>query len=105
MFEPKDPGDAVVSTKSIDDLAAEERLDRVDFIKMDIEGAELEALAGARDVIQRYQPRLAISVYHRPADMTAIPEYIQSLGVPYDYYLGHYTIHDEETVLFANPRM
>jgi hypothetical protein len=48
------------------------KLPRVDFIKMDIEGAEQKALHGARQVLIRYQPRLAISSYHLKGDPAAI---------------------------------
>jgi FkbM family methyltransferase len=88
-------------TLTIDDLAQQQNLTRVDFIKMDIEGAELPALRGATQTIQRYKPKLAISVYHRLTDFFEIPEFLNSLGVGYRYFLRHYTIHAEETVLFA----
>jgi FkbM family methyltransferase len=58
---------------TIDKLVAELKLDRVDFIKMDIEGAERRALAGARETLARWHPRLALSAYHRPDDPEKIP--------------------------------
>lgn len=90
-----------VTTRRIDDLAASGALARVDFIKMDIEGSELPALRGAEQVIRRWKPKLAISLYHRPNDFFTIPLWIDSLGCGYRFYLDHYSIHNEETVLYA----
>lgn len=90
-----------VETHSIDDLVGERNLIRVDFIKMDIEGAETNALLGAEQTIRRFRPRLAISVYHNIQDFVRIPEWIANLGLGYRMYLDHYTIHSEESVLFA----
>jgi FkbM family methyltransferase len=53
-----------VRTITIDDFVQRFSLPRVDFIKMDIEGAESRALTGAADIIRRFRPRLAISAYH-----------------------------------------
>ena len=61
---------------TIDKLSAELSLDRVDFIKMDIEGAERQALEGARETIQRFRPKLAIALEHRPEDLKDIPALI-----------------------------
>ncbi len=88
-------------TLAIDDMVKNEKLDRVDFIKMDIEGAELEALRGAENTIRQFRPKLAISVYHKFDDVWEIPQYIDSLGLGYRFALRHFTIHAEETVLFA----
>jgi FkbM family methyltransferase len=103
--ENKPEGDFVtVSTVSIDDFARENKLKKIDFIKMDIEGAELSALRGARNTIERFKPKLAISVYHNFAHFAEIPEFLNSLNFKYDFYLDHYTTHLEETVLYAIPR-
>lgn len=90
-----------VKTVSIDDLVREHDLETVNFIKMDIEGAELAALRGAENTIKRFRPKLAISVYHNLEDFWSIPQYLQGLELNYRFYLRHFTIHDEETVLFA----
>lgn len=98
---PKGLSSTKVETLRIDDLAQRRQLDRVDFIKMDIEGAELEALKGAESTIRRDRPKLAISVYHKLHDFWTIPRWIESLDLGYRFYLRHFTIHAEETVLFA----
>jgi FkbM family methyltransferase len=90
-----------VETESIDDLVSERNLSRVDFIKMDIEGAEANALLGAEQTIRRFRPRLAISVYHNIQDFIRIPQWIADLGLGYRMYLDHFTIHGEESVLFG----
>lgn len=88
-------------TVSIDELVNNGTIEKVDFIKMDIEGAELPVLKGAIESIKKYKPKLAISIYHSMEDFVNIPAWIHDLGVGYKLYLGHYTIHDEETILFA----
>jgi len=52
-------------------------------------------------VLRKFQPRLAITVYHRLRDFWEIPQYHRSLGLGYRFYLRHFTTHAEETVLFA----
>jgi hypothetical protein len=70
---------------------------------MDIEGSEPAALRGAEKIIRRDRPKLAIAIYHGWDDFANIPEWISNLGIDYAFYLGHYTIHAEETILFAKP--
>lgn len=101
VSNPNNPDAIPIKTQAIDDLVRNEKLDRVDFIKMDIEGAELEALKGAENTIRQFRPKLAISVYHKFEDFWTIPKYIDSLGLGYRFSLRHFTIHQEETVLFA----
>ena len=93
-----DDGGTVIDTVTIDRIVKDEH---VTFIKMDIEGAELRALRGAKDVIERCRPKLAICVYHRPEDLFMIPQYIRSLYPGYKLYLRKYQPYGIETVLYA----
>lgn len=90
-----------VMTQSIDCWAKQVSPQRVNFIKMDIEGAEVRSLMGAREVIERFRPRLAVAVYHSLEDFLLIPQQIDSITSGYSFYLGHYTIHEEESILFG----
>jgi FkbM family methyltransferase len=94
--------ECVTETQTIDDFYKERELSKVDFIKMDIEGAELYALKGGEDVIRKHKPKLAIASYHSLDDFVNIPLWINSLGLGYKIYLDHSTIHWEETVVFAS---
>lgn len=73
----------------------------VTFIKMDIEGAELNALRGGAGQIRQNRPKLAICVYHRLHDLWEIPMYIKSLVPEYKLYLRHHTVSLGDTVLYA----
>lgn len=92
-------GNTSIQVKSIDEVVRDN--EKVTFIKMDIEGSELEALKGARRTIQRDKPKLAICIYHKPEDMTEIPLYIKSLVPEYKLYVRHHSNCFTETVLYA----
>jgi FkbM family methyltransferase len=79
---------ARVPLTTIDKLAAELSLPRVDLIKMDIEGAEVNALKGGRETIGRHHPRLAISAYHRPTDPVEIPATVRAAWTGYRIQCG-----------------
>jgi FkbM family methyltransferase len=96
--------EGIVETTTIDETLVRLGLPRVDFIKMDIEGAELDALRGAESSIRRYRPKLAISLYHSPEDFETIPRYLAGLELGYSFYLDHHTIYQNETVLFGVPK-
>ena len=76
---------------------------RVSFLKMDIEGAEPQALEGARKTIIAQKPKLAICVYHHIKDLWEIPLFIKSLVLEYRIFLRHHTTLDYETVCYALP--
>lgn len=92
-----DSGDESIDTVAIDDVVNE----KVDFIKMDIEGAELMALHGAQKTIQNYKPNLAICIYHKDDDLWEIPFYIHKLVPEYKLSVRHYGISHNGTVLYA----
>jgi len=92
-----------VETLSIDDFVKQRDIKKVNFIKMDIEGAELSAVKGAANTIVNHRPKLAISVYHSISDFYTIAKYIDSLQIRYEFYFKHATIHGAESVLFGKP--
>ncbi|MDP9171847.1 MAG: FkbM family methyltransferase [Acidobacteriota bacterium] len=94
-------GSVEVETITIDDFVSENGIGRVDLIKMDIEGSEPVALAGARGTLLRSRPDLAISLYHDIEHFVSIPAWLDGLNAGYRFYLDHFTIHLEETVLFC----
>lgn len=75
-----------------------------DFIKMDIEGAELLALKGGIETIKKVRPQLAISIYHTESDFVNIPIYLYENLENYVYKLGHYSPRVAETVIYAIPK-
>jgi FkbM family methyltransferase len=72
-------GSVSVSLTTVDRVVTELALDRVDFIKADIEGAERHALAGAADTIRRFGPRMALCTYHHADDARIIPSVVTSI--------------------------
>jgi FkbM family methyltransferase len=72
------------------------------LIKMDIEGAELDALLGARSMIAQYRPHLAICLYHRPNHLWEIPFLIDGWNLGYRFYIRQHHFFCE-TVLYAYP--
>lgn len=77
-----------VPLTTIDKLARELHLERVDFVKMDIEGAEVAALLGAKYTLQGFQPRLAIAGYHNREDSEAIPQAVSKAWPGYQMQFG-----------------
>jgi FkbM family methyltransferase len=97
-----DGNEPEVKTITIDDFVKRNNIPKIDLIKMDIEGAELSALHGAIETLRRFKPKLAISVYHyKWGDMIEIPRFIQSLNLNYKFYFDHFTLHEQESILFA----
>lgn len=92
-------GTQTIKVARLDDTVS----DAVSFIKLDLEGAELPALQGARKHILADHPKLAVAVYHQPADFWEIPKYILGLRDDYKVYLRHYTEGWTETVMFFIP--
>ena len=87
-----------VEAVSLDDLLAGTR---ASFIKMDIEGGEAAALRGAREVLQRDRPHLAISIYHTPADLWEIITWLDRNVGGYEFRLRVYGHQGYDTVLYA----
>lgn len=77
---------------------------KIDFIKMDIEGAEQKALSGGMKVIQRDRPILAISIYHTLEDIIDIPDFLLENLDKYSFFVRHHSYTYSETILYGIPR-
>jgi FkbM family methyltransferase len=93
-------GDVAVECVRIDDLLGD---GSASFIKMDIEGAELDALHGAAQTIARHRPLLSICVYHRQSDLWTIPAYIASIAPEYKFFLRPHDVDGWQLVCYAVP--
>jgi hypothetical protein len=76
---------------------------RPTFIKMDIEGAEVDALIGARRLIENALPVLAICVYHQPDHLWRIPLLIRSFSDQYRFFLRPHNEEGWDLVCYAVP--
>ncbi len=92
-------GSLAVECVSLDDCLREPPT----LIKFDVEGFELEALAGAREIIRRHRPILAVSAYHRQSHLWEIPLAIRSLTDGYRYFLRAHGTEAWDVVCYAIP--
>jgi len=88
----------VVKVTTIDRMVAELQLPRVDFIAMDIEGAEKPALRGAANTLRKFRPRMAIASEHLPDDVSAIPQTVRAIVPNYEVICGQ-CISDNQRLL------
>lgn len=100
-----DPAGRILSVRCLplDDLILERDIDRIDLVKMDIEGAEPRALKGMRQAIRSLRPQVAVCVYHQPDHMWTIPAMLMSWLTDYRFYLRHYSPVRFECVFYAIP--
>jgi FkbM family methyltransferase len=93
-------GSNTIRVTTLDEVLA----GKVSMIKMDLEGWEIAALQGAKQLIAAQAPVLAIAVYHRPSDFWTIPGHVFEWQSNYDIYLRHYTEGWSETVMYFIPK-
>jgi len=75
-------GGLMVQQRNLDQVVLD-KAERIDFLKADIEGAEMEMLEGARETLIRDRPKIAITTYHRKGDSKLFAEFLQLLDVGY----------------------
>lgn len=85
---------------SLDNLIKE----KVDYIKLDIEGAEQDTIKGAKNIIKKYKPILAVCIYHKAEDWYKIPQLVLEIEKEYEIYLRHYMEGIYETVMYFLPK-
>ena len=82
----------------LDDL-----IDEMSYLKLEIEGAELGALNGARDLIRRQRPVMAISAYHKPTDFPDLTGFVRELDMGYTMKLRHQSLEAGVLCIYAQP--
>ena len=92
----KEDGGTEVNVDTVDNLCPQ-----ATFIKLDIEGVELEALKGAVKTIMANRPKLAICLYHRPEHLIDVPLFIKSLVPKYKLFLRQHARTTTDLVLYA----
>ncbi len=91
-------GKVEIEVRALDDMI---RDDIPTYIKMDIEGSEIEALKGGRQIIQKYKPKLAVCIYHNPQDLFEIPIMLKEMCGDYKLFVRQYADSMSETVCYA----
>ena len=89
-----------IQMTTIDSYVGEKNLPRVDFIKMDVEGAELDILKGAAITIMKYKPILALSAYHKLDDFWTLMNFVKSLRPDYEFAMRQYATTIEDVSSF-----
>jgi len=84
MFSPS--GGIPVSATTIDRFVEENKIATVDFIKMDVEGSELNVLRGGTQTIKAWKPKMAVSVYHRGNDLIELPKTLRENNQAYEFF-------------------
>ena len=92
-------GEEKIETMILDNIID----NKIDFIKLDIEGAEIEALEGAFKTIKKNKPTMAVCVYHNQSDFITIPKILKAIHPGYKILLRHYTQGVFETVMYFIP--
>ncbi len=95
----KGRGNVVGNFIDLDTYVLKKNLPRVDYIKLDIEGAELDMLHGAAKTIARWKPKMAVSAYHKPEDLWTLANYIKSIRPDYEFKFRHYKIDCTDYIL------
>ena len=109
IHEANDPGGTRITvTKSNNDIQIQTvKLDdfiinnKIDLLKLDIEGSEMDCLYGCKNLLKKNLPKLQISIYHKNDDLFNIPIYIMDNFSNYIFYIGHHSFYFNETIIYA----
>ena len=97
LFLEKSDGATECRTVKLDSVIKDKNL----FVKADIESYEYRMLLGAKEIISKNKPKLAICIYHNSVDFYSIPRLIKELNPDYFFSVRHYSPNLSETILYA----
>lgn len=93
---------------TVDAFVEENNIERIDYLKMDVEGAEMHILEGSINTIKKFRPYLAIAIYHGGElfmeDFYKVPIFIKEITENYEYYIRTFSPWGGETILFCKPK-
>ena len=93
---------------TVDTFVEENNIERIDYLKMDVEGAEMHILEGSINTIKKFRPYLAIAIYHGGElfmeDFYKVPIFIKDITENYEYYIRTFSPWGGETILFCKPK-
>ncbi len=93
---------------TVDEFVESNNIEKIDYLKMDVEGAEKHILEGAVNTIKKFRPSLAIAVYHGGElfmeDFYKVPVFIKKITENYEYYIRTFSPWGGETILFCIPK-
>ncbi|MGN7292360.1 FkbM family methyltransferase [Rhizobium sp. SAFR-030] len=95
-----DSGGQTIVTAALDSLFPNRT---IDFLKLDIEGAEAAAIEGATEILQRSQPVVAISLYHKVGDLADLPILLKRILPNHSLHIIQHMYNSFESVLYAVP--
>lgn len=98
----KENGNIHIAAVSLDELLPNTK---VHLIKLDVEGAEMQALSGAIKIIERSRPIIILSIYHNPQDLWMLTEYLFKLAEDYDFFVRQHYFNSFDCVLYAIPKV
>ena len=93
-------GGVKIAAAALDDLLGGVE---INFLKLDVEGSEKDALLGAQSIIKKWRPVMALSAYHKPDDLWELPDLISSISKEYIFYFRQHYFNSFELVLYAIP--
>lgn len=94
-------GNSLVNVETIDNLNLKFKTGV--FMKIDVEGEELNTIKGALEFIHLHKPLISVCLYHKPSDLWEIPLFISERFPHYKLYLRHHSKGNSETILYAIP--
>ncbi len=94
-------GDILIQCLSIDEFIKDSK---INLIKMDIEGAEIDAIKGGIHTIKNCKPMLMISLYHKPEDLIEIPLLLNEICKEYNFFIRYHAYNGFDIVLYAFPK-
>jgi FkbM family methyltransferase len=95
-----DHGDIKIEASSLDQIFPKQH---IDFVKLDIEGSEADALRGGVNLLKRCRPVISMALYHRPGDMWELPLLVNQLVQDYSFYIRQHDNNSFEAVFYAVP--